>query len=70
VDTKDVVQGLVKATFFGTALTLISCFQGFNASGGAKGVGIATTRAVVGSIVTILVLDYFFTDVILVLQHR
>jgi phospholipid/cholesterol/gamma-HCH transport system permease protein len=70
VDTKDIVQGLVKATVFGTALTVISCAQGFNASGGAKGVGIGTTRAVVGSFVTILVLDYFLTDIILVIQHK
>jgi phospholipid/cholesterol/gamma-HCH transport system permease protein len=70
VDGKDIAQGLMKATVFGTALTLISCAQGFNASGGAKGVGIGTTRAVVGSFVTILVLDYFLTDIILVLQKK
>lgn len=70
VDTKDLVQGIVKATVFGTALTVISCTQGFNASGGAKGVGIGTTRAVVGSFVTILILDYFLTDIILTLQHK
>lgn len=70
VDVKDLIQGLVKAIIFGCALTLISCAQGYNASGGAKGVGIGTTRAVVGSFVTILVLDYFLTDIILVLQHK
>jgi phospholipid/cholesterol/gamma-HCH transport system permease protein len=70
VEPKDILQGLVKATVFGCALTTISCAQGFNASGGAKGVGVGTTRAVVGSFVTILVLDYFLTDVILVLQHK
>jgi phospholipid/cholesterol/gamma-HCH transport system permease protein len=70
VETKDLVQGIVKATVFGCALTVISCTQGFNASGGAKGVGMGTTRAVVGSFVTILVLDYFLTDIILVLQHK
>ena len=70
LETKDVMQGLVKATVFGCALTVISCAQGFNASGGAKGVGIGTTRAVVGSFVTILVLDYFLTDIILILQHK
>jgi len=70
VETKDLVQGLVKSTVFGCALTVISCAQGFNASGGAKGVGIGTTRAVVGSFVTILVLDYFLTDIILILQHK
>jgi phospholipid/cholesterol/gamma-HCH transport system permease protein len=70
VDVKDLFQGLIKALFFGGALSLISCFQGYNAAGGAKGVGIGTTRAVVGSFVTILVFDYFLTDIILALQHR
>jgi phospholipid/cholesterol/gamma-HCH transport system permease protein len=70
VDTRDLIQGIIKATVFGCALSLISCYQGFHASGGAKGVGIGTTRAVVGSFVTILVLDYFLTDVILALQQR
>jgi phospholipid/cholesterol/gamma-HCH transport system permease protein len=70
VDSQDILQGVVKATVFGTALSLISCTQGFNASGGAKGVGVGTTRAVVGSFVTILILDYFLTDIILLLQHK
>ncbi len=63
LDRNDICQGLAKATVFGGALSLIACFQGFYASGGAKGVGVATTRAVVGSFVTILVLDYFLTDI-------
>ena len=62
LDPNDLTQGVIKAVVFGVALTLIACQQGYNASGGAKGVGIATTRAVVGSFVTILVLDYFLTD--------
>ncbi len=70
VDVKDLLQGLIKALCFGGALSLISCFQGYNAAGGAKGVGIGTTRAVVGSFVTILIFDYFLTDIILAIQHR
>lgn len=62
LDPNDLSQGLVKSVVFGCALTLIACNQGYNASGGAKGVGVATTRSVVGSFVTILVLDYFLTD--------
>ncbi len=62
LDRDDILQGLAKALFFGLDLSLISCFQGFYASGGAKGVGQATTRAVVASFVSILVLDYFLTD--------
>jgi phospholipid/cholesterol/gamma-HCH transport system permease protein len=67
LDANDIFQGLCKSLIFGCALSLISCYQGFNASGGAKGVGVATTRAVVASFVSILVLDYFFTDVWLTL---
>jgi phospholipid/cholesterol/gamma-HCH transport system permease protein len=63
LDHNDIAQGLAKATFFGLDLSLIACYQGYNASGGAKGVGVATTRAVVGSFVSILVLDYFLTDI-------
>lgn len=70
IDHRDVMQGLAKSFLFGCALSLISCYQGYNASGGAKGVGVATTRAVVASFVTILVLDYFFTDVWLATVQR
>ncbi|HMU38024.1 MAG TPA: ABC transporter permease [Pseudomonadota bacterium] len=62
LDPNDITQGLVKSVVFGCVLTLIACQQGYHATGGAKGVGIATTRSVVGSFVTILVLDYFLTD--------
>ncbi len=64
----DVVQGMIKAGFFGFAVTLIGCYQGFNASGGGRGVGIGTTRAVVLGSVSVLVMDYFLTDVLLTLM--
>jgi phospholipid/cholesterol/gamma-HCH transport system permease protein len=46
---------------FGFAVTLIACRHGFYASGGAVGVGQATTRAVVWSVVGVFVLDYLLT---------
>jgi phospholipid/cholesterol/gamma-HCH transport system permease protein len=61
----DVLQGLIKSVFFGFLVTLIGCYQGFNASGGGRGVGIGTTRAVVMGSVSTLVLDYFLTDILL-----
>jgi len=64
VDAKDVTQGLVKSVFFGFTVALIACRQGFFAQGGAAGVGQATTRAVVQSAVSILVLDYVITAII------
>ena len=60
-DMGDLGMGLIKATFFGLALALIGCHQGYNASGGAKGVGIATMRTVVITSVAILVLDFILT---------
>ena len=47
---------------FGFLIAAISCRQGFFASGGARGVGIATTRAVVQSAVAILVANYVLTS--------
>ena len=70
LDPNDITQGMVKSVVFGCVLTLIACQQGYNASGGAKGVGVATTRSVVGSFVTILVLDYFLIDLWLTLFQR
>ncbi len=61
VDLDDIVNGLIKSFVFGLILTLVGCYKGFYASGGAKGVGKATTQSVVISSVTILVIDYFLT---------
>ncbi len=58
---KDFFMGEVKACVFGFLISAISCRQGFHASGGARGVGIATTRAVVQSAVAILVANYILT---------
>jgi phospholipid/cholesterol/gamma-HCH transport system permease protein len=58
----DFYMGLIKALVFGFLLCSISCAQGFFASGGAKGVGEATTRAVVISSVSVLVANYLLTS--------
>ncbi len=58
ISTGDIRQGLEKATIFGFIYSSIGCFKGFNATGGAKGVGKATTQAVVYSLVTILIADF------------
>jgi phospholipid/cholesterol/gamma-HCH transport system permease protein len=46
---------------------LLACYQGFNVRGGARELGRATTNAVVEGAVAILVLDYFLTDLMLVI---
>jgi phospholipid/cholesterol/gamma-HCH transport system permease protein len=58
----DLNMGFIKAIVFGFLLCSISCAQGFFASGGAKGVGEATTRAVVLSSVSVLVMNYLLTS--------
>ena len=61
----DVLQGVFKAVVFGLAVTLIGCYQGFHATGGGRGVGIGTTRAVVAGSVAVLILDYFLSEILL-----
>jgi phospholipid/cholesterol/gamma-HCH transport system permease protein len=57
----DVHVGLLKAAVFGATLALVSCHQGYSVKGGAREVGRAVTRAVVASLVLILVFDYLLT---------
>jgi phospholipid/cholesterol/gamma-HCH transport system permease protein len=64
VTLSDFLMGEIKAMVFGFLIASISCHQGFFASGGAKGVGQATTRAVVQSAVAILVANYAVTSLL------
>jgi phospholipid/cholesterol/gamma-HCH transport system permease protein len=59
---KDFWMGEIKSATFGFLIAAISCRRGFFAEGGARGVGTATTRAVVESAVAILIANYFITD--------
>jgi phospholipid/cholesterol/gamma-HCH transport system permease protein len=59
---RDFWMGEIKACVFGFLISAIACRQGFFASGGAKGVGEATTRAVVHSAVSILIANYVITN--------
>jgi phospholipid/cholesterol/gamma-HCH transport system permease protein len=63
VDLGDIYNGLTKAAVFGLILSLVGCYKGFNAKGGAEGVGKATTEAVVLAAISILISDYFLTAI-------
>ncbi len=65
VDPGDLFMGLIKSAVFGLLVTLIACYKGYNASGGSKGVGRATTEAMVMTAVAIFVFDYLL-DVLLI----
>jgi phospholipid/cholesterol/gamma-HCH transport system permease protein len=56
----DIGQGLAKSLVFAILITLIGCSTGFSVSGGAEGVGRATTRAVVLSISSLVIADMIF----------
>jgi phospholipid/cholesterol/gamma-HCH transport system permease protein len=61
IEWSDVVEGMTKASLFSVLIAWISTYRGYYASGGAKGVGQATTQAVVETSVLILALDYVLT---------
>jgi len=61
---KDLYSGLLKAMFFGGIIGTMGCHYGFATEGGAEGVGQATTRAVVGACVLVLISDYVLANVL------
>ncbi len=61
MDFGDVMNGLIKAEVFGFVIVLVCCEIGLNTRGGPREIGAAVTRAVVTSLILILVLDYFVT---------
>ncbi len=60
----DLFAGLVKAWVFGAIIGLVGCREGFYAGGGARGVGTATTQAVVIAAVMILISDYIIATIL------
>jgi len=61
----DLVQGLVNPIVFGFILSSVGCYYGLTVRGGTRGVGRATTQAVVTASVVILVSDFFLTRILL-----
>lgn len=61
----DFFMGMIKSAVFGFLISAISCTRGYYASGGARGVGEATTHAVVHSAVSILVANYLLTSLLM-----
>ncbi len=57
----DFYTGLIKSFGFGVVIAVVSCHEGLSVEGGAEGVGVATTRSVVNSILLIIITDLIFT---------
>ncbi len=64
LDLNDVFSGLIKAAVFGLILAVTGCSKGFFTTGGAEGVGRATTAAVVMASLVILLSDFFLTKIL------
>lgn len=60
---KDIVTGLIKAFFFGGFISIVGCYFGFEARGGAEGVGRATMLAVVVSLILVIASDALFSAI-------
>ena len=63
VDLPDFLTGLFKASVFGLILSSLACYHGLRVTGGAAGVGRATTNTVVQSVVAVILADLLFTAI-------
>ncbi len=63
----DLAHSLAKAAVFAVIIGVIACYNGMQASGGADGVGRATTKSVVAASISVLIADFFLTKLMLVL---
>ena len=61
---EDVMSSMVKAAVFGFFIALMGCYHGFHSSGGAAGVGKATTDAVVSAFILILLSNLIITVIV------
>ena len=64
VELKDIIGGLIKSAVFGLLLSWVGTYKGYYTSGGARGVGNATTQSVVLSSILILMSNYFLTELL------
>jgi phospholipid/cholesterol/gamma-HCH transport system permease protein len=67
VNFKDVLVGIIKSFVFGIIIAVISCTFGLRTRGGAEGIAVSTTAAVVWSFVLIIVFDYVIVRLAIVL---
>lgn len=63
----DISSGIGKSVFFAYFITIIACYNGMNARGGADGVGRATTNTVVMAAILVMVHDFFLTKLFYIL---
>ena len=65
MEPKDLIDGLIKSEAFGFVVVTICCYVGISVRGGPREIGASVTKAIVISLIFILVLDYFVTKALL-----
>lgn len=65
----DLCEGLIKPIIFGFIIGIVGCYCGLQTTGGTRGVGLATTRAVVMSSIFVIVADFFISKLILEFRY-
>lgn len=69
LNPRDINEGLIKAAIFGLTFSAICTYRGFYTTGGAKGVGESTNGGVVNSMVLIIIINFFATNIIRFYYH-
>lgn len=64
LELSDITGGLIKSSVFGLILTWVGCYNGYETTGGARGVGIATTKSVAVGSILILIANYFLSSLL------
>lgn len=65
MEVRDVIDGLIKAEVFGVVIITTCCYIGLNTRGGPREIGASLTKAIVTSLIFILVLDFFINEVLI-----
>ena len=70
MEIRHFMHGFLKTFVFAGIISFISCFKGITTTGGAEGVGKSTTSAVVMSMASVLIIDYFVTAILSARGHH
>jgi phospholipid/cholesterol/gamma-HCH transport system permease protein len=68
LSVSDIGTGIIKGAVFGYFIGSIGAYVGYHTSGGAKGVGVSTTKAVVMASITIFIANYFLSAIFMILK--
>ncbi|MCZ6464119.1 MAG: ABC transporter permease [Proteobacteria bacterium] len=67
VNLENFAQGVTKTFFFGWTIAMVGCYRGLTTEGGTVGVGRATTQAVVTASISVFILDFFLSQLMIIL---